>query len=325
MMKKTLRYALFLMAILLAAGALFGCGAKAMAESDDAYRNPAAESPTYSYNGKGESLDVSIESTTTAIGTSGSTINLGALDPARKMIYTASYSIQTLAFDDSVDALNALTAELGGYVENSRLSGAASGDYYETRRATYTLRIPAANLQAFLDRVGTVGTVISESLSGRDVTLEYIDTESRLTALRAQETRIIELLAGATDLQYVLEIERELSDIRYQIESYTSQLNRLDSLISYSTVELTLSEVYSVTEPKPEPQSFGDKLAETFRASTSRIWDGLQAAAIWFLGNIVEIAIWVVLIGGGVLVCVLLVKKAVKKHRALPPQNPPLE
>ena len=55
MMKKTLRYALFLMAILLAVGALFGCGAKAMVESDDAYRNHDAESPTYSYNGKGES------------------------------------------------------------------------------------------------------------------------------------------------------------------------------------------------------------------------------------------------------------------------------
>ncbi|MBR7136803.1 MAG: hypothetical protein IKC99_01975, partial [Clostridia bacterium] len=67
-MKKTLRYALFLMAILLAVGALFGCGATALVGSDDAYRNHDAESPTYSYNGKGESLDVSIESTTTAIG-----------------------------------------------------------------------------------------------------------------------------------------------------------------------------------------------------------------------------------------------------------------
>ncbi|MBR5519478.1 MAG: DUF4349 domain-containing protein, partial [Clostridia bacterium] len=239
-----------------------------------------------------------------------------AVDPSQKMIYTANYQIQTLAFDDSVEALNALTAELGGYVENSRVSGSASGNYYETRRASYTLRIPAANLQLFLDRVGSVGTVVSESLTGRDVTLEYVDTESRLNALRAQEARIIELLADATDLQYVLEIERELSDIRYQIESYTSQLKQLDSRISYSTVEISLQEVYKVVEPKPEPQSFGDKLAETFRSSVTRIWEGMQAFAIWFLGNIVELALWVVGLGACVWLAVWGIKRIVRKHRA---------
>ena len=313
-----LRLAYLLLAVLLVLGMFAGCGARAKnTAAYDKMDVPAsgmdADAPMYADKTMTESATV------TNGMTSDNSLQLGTVDPAQKMVYSVFYQIQTLAFDDSVAALNVLTAELGGYVENSRVSGSASGNYRDMRHATYTLRIPAANLQAFLDRVGTVGTVVSESLNGRDVTLEYVDTESRLKALRAQEARIIELLAEATDLQYVLDIERELSNIRYQIESYTSQLNRLNSLISYSTVEVTLSEVYQVVEPKSEPQSFGDKLAATFSASIDRIWDGLQSAAIWFLGNIVELVLWTVGLGACVFVIVVLVKKAVRKRRLPPP------
>ena len=70
-----------------------------------------------------------------------SSLALGGADPSRKMIYSVSYSIQTLDFDGSVAAVNALTAEFGGYVEKSSIDGAPSnGDYYAPRRAAPTIR-----------------------------------------------------------------------------------------------------------------------------------------------------------------------------------------
>ena len=254
-----------------------------------------------------------------------SSLALGDADPSRKMIYSVSYSIQTLDFDDSVAAVNALAAEFGGYVEKSSIDGApSSGDYYAPRRASYTLRIPADRLNEFFTRVSSVGTITGESLSSEDVTLQYVDVESRLSALRLQEERILALLAEADDLQYVLDIERELSDIRYSIESYTSQLKQLDSLISYSTVSIQLSEVFSVTELKAAPQSFGEKLSDAFDKSLGRVWNGIQRCALWFLGNIVEIALWLALIGLFVLLLVIAVKRASrpKQPPVLPPQPP---
>ncbi|PWL54733.1 MAG: hypothetical protein DBY36_01975 [Clostridiales bacterium] len=254
-----------------------------------------------------------------------SSLALGGADPSRKMIYSVSYSIQTLDFDGSVAAVNALAAEFGGYVEKSSIDGApSSGDYYAPRRASYTLRIPADRLNEFFTRVSSVGTITGESLSSEDVTLQYVDVESRLSALRLQEERILALLAEADDLQYVLDIERELSDIRYSIESYTSQLKQLDSLISYSTVSIQLSEVFSVTELKAAPQSFGEKLSDAFDKSLGRVWNGIQRCALWFLGNIVEIALWLALIGLFVLLLVIAVKRASrpKQPPVLPPQPP---
>lgn len=233
----------------------------------------------------------------------GSSLEIGVTDPQRKLVYTVSYSIQTTEFGFSLPKLQSLCAELGGYVESSSVEGT-------TRRfAQLVLRIPADSLNTFFSRVGEVGSVTSESMSTQDVTLEYVDYTARLDSLKTRETRILALLDGATDLQYVLDIETELADIRYEIESVTSKLNKLSSLVSYSTVNVNLSEVYTLSDVKAEPQTFGEKLGDTFGSSVERVWNGLQAVVIWFLGNIIEILLVLILLGAVALVTVLLLRK----------------
>ncbi len=255
-----------------------------------------------------------------------SSLSIGAVDPSRKMIYQVSYRIQTLDFDASLSAIDALAVEFGGYTESSEIFGRSiQSSRSQLRSATLVLRIPADQLNSFFGRVSSIGTITGESLSSQDVTLQYVDIDARLKTLQQQEERILALLAEATDLQAVLEIEQTLSDVRYQIESYTSQMKQLDSQIAYSTVSINLSEVAVLTEPKDEPQTFGERLAETFRSSTLRLRDGFRAFAIWFLGNILEILLWLLLIALVVLAVLLLRRRRIRRRlRQNPPEETPL-
>ena len=75
--------------------------------------------------------------------------------------------------------------------------------------------------------------------------------EARLGSLHTQEERLLELAAQAEKLEDLLAIEEQLTQVRYQIESYTGQQRVYDSLISYSTVEAHLSEVQALTPTDP--------------------------------------------------------------------------
>ena len=205
-------------------------------------------------------------------------------DPNRKLIYDVTYDIETTGFDASVSALTELTTALNGYVESSDINSRQTSSGYAQRRvANFVLRIPAGKLNDFFDGIGSVGSILGEKLTSSDVTLEYVDTAARIDSLKAQEKSVLALLEKADGLQYVLEIQQELADIRYQIETYTSQLNKLDSLISYSRVTVKLTEVFSETQVRETPVTFGERLSDTFNKSVSRVWNGLQDFAIWLL------------------------------------------
>lgn len=322
MIKRTLRkHSLFLF-LLLFALILSGCHAdsssvrlngSASGEKSDAYLSEEVGSGEWKTEGSAGDFG-------------DSSLSIGAVDPSRKMIYQVSYRIQTLDFDASLSAIDALAVEFGGYTESSEIFGRSiQSSRSQLRSATLVLRIPADQLNSFFGRVSSIGTITGESLSSQDVTLQYVDIDARLKTLQQQEERILALLAEATDLQAVLEIEQTLSDVRYQIESYTSQMKQLDSQIAYSTVSISLSEVAVLTEPKDEPQTFGERLAETFRSSTLRLRDGFRAFAIWFLGNILEILLWLLLIALVALAVLLLRRRRIRRRlRQNPPEETPL-
>ena len=58
----------------------------------------------------------------------------------------------------------------------------------------------------------------------------------------------MELLSTAENMEDLLSIESKLSDIRYEIESYESQLRLLDNQIDYSTVHVEIFEVERMTD-----------------------------------------------------------------------------
>ncbi len=318
MMKQSIRKHSLFLVLLLFALMLSGCSAG----SSSVRLNGSADSEKSDAYIREEVGSNEWMSEDCAVDGGDSSLSIGAVDPSRKMIYQVSYRIQTLDFDASLSAIDALAAEFGGYTESSEIFGKSiQSSRSQLRSASLVLRIPADQLNSFFGRVSSIGTITGESLSSQDVTLQYVDIDARLKTLHQQEERILALLAEASDLQAVLEIEQTLSDIRYQIESYTSRLKQLDSQIAYSTVSISLSEVAVLTEPKAEPQTFGERLADTFRSSTLRLRDGFRTFAIWFLGNILEILFWLLLIALVVLAVLLLHRHRTRRRQSR--QNPP--
>lgn len=132
---------------------------------------------------------------------------------------------------------------LGGYMVESSVSRpeeAASGQI--------TVRVPAGKLDETLNflRASSV-KVVSENLLGEDVTDQYVDNDARLSILTANKERFEEIMKKATEIQDILEVQREIFNIQSQIDNIKGQQNflaktaQMAKLTAYlSTDELAL-------------------------------------------------------------------------------------
>lgn len=210
--------------------------------------------------------------------------NSDNIDDTRKIIKTVRLDLETKEFDKAVGEITAVTAAAGGYVESSYITGKSLSDYGNvTRSATFVLRVPAAGLDAYVEALSGSFNVLSRQESAEDITDSYYDSKARLDSLLVQEERLLSMLEGADDLEYMLKLEDKLSEVRYQIESLYSTLQRYDKAVEMATVNVSLREVVEyqrITEP---PKTFGERLHQSFTESWADFADGAQDFIVWFV------------------------------------------
>ena len=224
-----------------------------------------------------------------------------------KIIKTVELHIETKEYDTYISSLNASVTALGGYVETS---SADFGNGYSSRRyATYTVRIPADKLDMFITSAGKSGTITSKTESQQNVTLEYVDLESRIEAYKTEKQTLTNLLEKAESLDNVLAIQERLSEVNYQIESYTSQLKVLENRVSYSTVTLRINEVERVTEAEP---TLWTRIKNEFADNLEDLVEWFKDAVVGIIGGLpVLLPLFAV-----VLAVILIIRKLIKKRRA---------
>lgn len=230
---------------------------------------------------------------------------------SQKLIKTVNLDIQTREFEELTGKIAEKVKELGGYIESSSVWG---NSYYSnsTRNADYTLRIPSDKLDQFVQEASELGNVTYKNESIEDVTLQYVDVESRKAALEVSQKRLLELLEQAESMEDILTIESKLSEVRYELENYGSRLRVLDNQIDYSTVYLSINEVERIT-PVGE-KSFFEEVADRFGDSVYRVTKGLRSLAIDILGGLPILAVWAVIIAIVVFV-VHKIRGTVKKKK----------
>ena len=213
-----------------------------------------------------------------------------------KLIYTADLEIEVLDFDAAVDGLNQLVEELGGYCESSNFY-----NYGRSRSADYTVRVPSEHYRAFVDACSDWENchLRSRSEDVENVGEAYFDTETRLATLRTKMERLQALLAQATEMEDIITIESAISETEYQIEQYTSDLNRYDSLIGYATIHLYLDEVLDLTEE--EEIDLADRLGQNLRWGAERFLETLEDLLLWAAYNIIGIVIFLLLLAAVIL------------------------
>lgn len=191
---------------------------------------------------------------------SADTDTSSGLPENRKLIQTVNMSVETENLDTVLQQIDSRIAELQGYVESSNVQNGSSYSGRRYRSASITARIPAKDLNVFLDKVGEVSNVVSSRKTVEDVTLSYVATESRMKALQTEETRLLELLAKAETMDDLLTVEKRLTEVRTELEQVTSALRVFDNQVDYATIHLSISEVTEytdVTEPKTVWQRIG--------------------------------------------------------------------
>lgn len=287
---------------------LCGCGAKSEATAGNSADRYYDSLYGGLYDGASD-LEIDAEKSE-----SGMSADLGIISN-QKLVRTMTVDAETDDMDGLLDELNHKINGLGGYIENKSTRNGGSTATRRYRYAEMTIRIPAGRLGEFIDHISGQTNVISYNESADDITLRYVATQSRVTALETEQQRLLELLAKAENMTDLLMIEERLTNVRTELEEVTTQMRIYDNMVDYGTVRLSITEVQEFTPTQEETvwQKIGSGIAENWR----NLCDGAEAVFVFL---IVSLPYWIP-IGGAVLIAVFGVKLAMRKtkKKVVPP------
>lgn len=230
----------------------------------------------------------------------------------QKLIRTLYLDAETEDMDPLLASIDAKIAELGGYAESRQVEKESlySSVY---RKASLTIRIPAENLDSFVSHMSESSNITSNRETTEDITLKYVATESRISALETEQTRLLELLAQAENMDELLTIESRLTDVRTELEQVNSLLRKYDNQVNYGTIHLELQQVEEYTETKSEPKTFWEKISTGFMTSLEGVGNFLLGLVIFLI-----VASPYLVIIAGIWILVHFLRKRRKKKN-----NPP--
>ena len=250
---------------------LLGCGGSGGNNSPQMSSAQAAPSAEPAAPAPEESYDYDYGKDTSQIVIDGSDGEAGGapqfdLPDTRKVIRHANMELETKEFDPALSGILQAVANAGGYIESQDQGGGSSygSGRYRERYASINARVPSAKLDEVIRSVGGLCNVVTQSQSMDDITDRYYDAEAHLTTLRVQEERLLEILSKAEKLEDIITLESALSDVRYQIESLTASLRRMDSQVTYSFLNLSLQEVVEYQVMQEKPRTFGERMKEAY-------------------------------------------------------------
>lgn len=226
---------------------------------------------------------------------------------AAKIIKNVNMNTETKEYDRAIAELERLITENGGFIESSSSNGQSlyQSDIYR-RSAKYTIRIPADKLEVFLSASQQLLNVTYSHVGSQNVTTEYYDIQSRLEVLKTERDSLNAMLEKATTVDNMLKIRDRLYNVIEEIESYETQLRLYDSLVSYSTVNMTIDEVVEYTKIVVEEPTWGERLIEAFKESWEDFADGFQDFTVGLL-----YAIPTLMVLGVIAVVVILILRVI--------------
>ena len=286
------------------------CGGSSAAPQamDYAMKEEAMEAPMAMDMAAGNSL------------TSSGARESGAIPENRKWIITVDMSVESENLETLLTNLDKQIAALGGYVEGQNIYNGSAYSSRRYRSANLTVRIPAADVGKFTAEVSGLANVVRTNKNLEDITLSYTATASRITALETEEARLLEFMAKAENMSDLLEIEARLTDVRYELERYSSQLRLYDNQVDYATIYLNIEEVQEYTPV--EEKTFLEKITGGFKSSLKSLGEDLEELVIWIIVSSPYLLVYAV-IGIGIFFAGKKLRKnrkEKKQKKSAPPQ-----
>jgi len=190
----------------------------------------------------------------------------------RKIVKTGSMTLEVEDIAETIDQVAEITAELNGYVVSSY-----KYDYEQRVEGRITIRVPFEEFDQAFVRLRQLATDVPyETTTAKDVTEEYVDLEAQLSNLLATEVQYLALLEKAENVEDMLMVQRELSNVRRQIEQIEGRMQYLERTSETALIDVTLRE----TKGLAEHWSASATLRSAVRGLTT-FGRGLATVLIW--------------------------------------------
>ena len=214
-------------------------------------------------------------------GTAGNApSNDNAAPFGRMVIHNATLSLLVESADAAEQRVRTLVQNLGGYI----LESSTSGDE-EHRSVRLVFKVPVERFNDALNELENFAIKVqNRSVTGQDVTEEFVDLESRLHNLEATEARLLEFLEQAETVEEALMVNQQLTDLQGQIEQARGRIQFLQESVAYSTINVDLNPEIIFT--LSDPESWSPRIA------ASRAWHDLLVFAQGLADTAIALAIW---------------------------------
>ncbi len=209
----------------------------------------------------------------------------------RKIIKSGTLKLDVQDLLDEKRRVDALVRSVNGYYEEENLRSTNSKDIY-----TLTIRIPANNFERFMNSIELGGNeIVHKSIEAKDVTLEYVDLETRLENKRLYMLQYRELLKGARNIEDILKITERIRRLEEEIESTVRRLRYLSNQVSYSTLQLTLSQNKPFRYVANQRAAASEKFKQAFYGGWHHFVDFLYLLMYNWVGILISLIVLFVL------------------------------
>ena len=270
-MKKSFKFALLAM-LIIALTLTIGCSAAtstqksvpSVATAPRGVPAPAPMPPNVSYDSAAESA-------------SGGSGDIMPATSDRKIIRTGQITLEVADIGKSMEGVATIATDLGGYVVSSNRYG---NDEKSSGRVS--IRIPANRFYEAFTRLRNIAIKVpNESTNSQDITQEYTDLKTRLSNLEATEAQYLTLLQKAQTVEEILKVQKEISNVRGQIEQTKGRILYYDRTTDLSLIEVMLQQTQTV-------RTNGWNPLDTFKSAINGLID--------FGKVLVDILIWIVIL-----------------------------
>jgi len=231
----------------------------------------------------------------------------------RKIIYEATVRLVVQEFGAVGKSVPELINQHGGYLAEASVDRTSGGH----RTGSWQARVPVKKFEAFLVAVSALGVPENTHQTTQDVTKEFVDVEARISNSRRLEGRILELLEKANDeIKDVLEVERELSRVRGEIELMEGRLRFLRNRTDMTTVSVFAREQRDYVPP--ETPTFVSRAKQLLA-------DSLLALQVFIKGLAIAVTPWLLALSVIVTPIVWVLRRRKSVHAGSVSARPPVD
>ena len=237
------------------------------------------------------------------LGTEFQKVSLNQVDQAqsmaeamnRKIIRNAELSLEVSDPAQGQRKITSIAETLGGFVVTSESKQTEGQDpSQQTLEVSLVVRVPALQYNSALEQIRSVGSrVITEKSTGQDVTEDFIDLEARIKTQKALELQFLEIMKQANKVGDALEVQRQIAEVRTDIEKLEGRKRFLENKASLSTISVSLRTPAAIAV---STSSFGRNVTEAVADSVATA-SAIVLVLIRFVIVMVPVLILIVLPG----------------------------